>query len=136
VQFATAAGDITDLATNYGQAGFDQAVVVHLFDTARARAEAMDRLAPGRRPKEPAHVTAAVDEAVAESMRASNRWVADTGRDHPLVEVLASLDPTVLTRREIVDHLTELADAGVRGVKLHPVSEGILPIDPRPARHL
>ncbi|MCW2939977.1 MAG: hypothetical protein JWN00_2962 [Actinomycetia bacterium] len=135
VQFATVAGDMTDLATTYGQAGFDRAVVVHLFDTALARADAMDRLAPGRSPDEPAHVTAAVDkavaEAVAEAMRASNRWVAEMARANPLVEVLITLDPTVLTGREIVDHLTELADAGVRGVKLHPVSQGILPIDPR-----
>jgi predicted TIM-barrel fold metal-dependent hydrolase len=131
VQFATAAGDITDLATTYGQAGFDRAVVVHLFDTALARTEAMGRLSPGRCPEEPAHVTAAVDEAVAEAMRASNCWVAETARNYPLVEVLVSLDPTVLTRREIVDHLTELVDAGVRGVKLHPVSQGILPADPR-----
>jgi predicted TIM-barrel fold metal-dependent hydrolase len=131
VQFVTAAGDITDLATTYGQAGFDRAVVVHLFDTALARTEAMGRLTPGRSPEEPAHVTAAVDESVAEAMRASNCWVAETARNYPLVEVLVSLDPMVLTRREIVDHLTELVDAGVRGVKLHPVSQGILPADPR-----
>jgi predicted TIM-barrel fold metal-dependent hydrolase len=131
VQFATVAGDITDLATTYGEAGFDRAVVVHLFDTALARADAIDRLAPGLSPEEPAHVTAAVDEAVAEAMRASNRWVAEMARANPLVEVLITLDPTVLTGREIVDHLTELADAGVRGVKLHPVSQGIRPIDPR-----
>ncbi|MDX6312114.1 MAG: uncharacterized protein QOF84_7485 [Streptomyces sp.] len=116
VEFATTAGDLTDLATTYGQAGFDRAVVVHLFDTALARKEA-----------KPADVT----EAVAAAMRASNRWVAETARNDPLVEVLVSLDPTVLTRREIVDHLTELADAGVRGVKLHPVAQGLLPTDPR-----
>jgi predicted TIM-barrel fold metal-dependent hydrolase len=131
VQFATAAGDITDLATTYGQAGFDRAVVVHLFNTALARTEAMGRLTPGRSSAEPAHVNAAVDEAVAEAMRASNCWVAETARSYPLVEVLVSLDPTVLARREVVDHLTELVDAGVRGVKLHPVSQGILPADPR-----
>jgi predicted TIM-barrel fold metal-dependent hydrolase len=116
VEFAAAAGDLADLATTYGQAGFDRAVVVHLFDTALARKEA-----------KPADVT----EAVAAAMRASNRWVAETARNDPLVEVLVSLDPTVLTRREIVDHLTELAGAGVRGVKLHPVAQGLLPNDPR-----
>jgi predicted TIM-barrel fold metal-dependent hydrolase len=131
VEFATAAGDITDLATTYGEAGFDRAVVVHLFDTALARTEATDRLPPGRSPEEAAHITAAIEEAVAEAMRASNRWVAETARNNPLVEVLVSLDPTVLSRREIADHLTELADAGVRGVKLHPVAQGLLPIDPR-----
>ncbi|MEU0970123.1 amidohydrolase family protein [Streptomyces sp. NPDC005917] len=128
VEFAATAGDLADLTTTYGQAGFDRAVVVHLFDTALARTEAMVRPAPGRRsPEEPADVT----EAVAAAMRASNRWAAETARNNPLVEVLVSLDPTVLTRREIVDHLTELAGAGVRGVKLHPVAQGLLPNDPR-----
>ncbi|WP_127360655.1 amidohydrolase family protein [Actinacidiphila soli] len=128
VEFAAAAGDLADLAATYGQAGFDRAVVVHLFDTALARTVAMARPAPGRRsPEEPADIT----EAVAAAMRASNRWAAETARNNPLVEVLVSLDPTVLTRREIVDHLTELADAGVRGVKLHPVAQGLLPNDPR-----
>jgi predicted TIM-barrel fold metal-dependent hydrolase len=128
VEFAAAAGDLADLAATYGQAGFDRAVVVHLFDTALARTEAMARPAPGRRsPEEPADIT----EAVAAAMRASNRWAAETARNNPLVEVLVSLDPTVLTRREIVDHLTELAGAGVRGVKLHPVAQGLLPNDPR-----
>jgi predicted TIM-barrel fold metal-dependent hydrolase len=131
VEFATVAGDLADLEATYGQAGFDRAVVVHLFDTALARAEAMGRLAPCRAAAEPAHVAAAVTEAVAEAMRASNRWVAETARDNPLVEVLVCLDPTVLTRREIEDHLTELAGAGVRGVKLHPVAQGFAPDDPR-----
>lgn len=131
VRFTTAAGDLADLAATYGQAGFDRAVVVHLFDTALARREAGDRLAPGRGPRDPAYVSAAVNEAVAEALRASNRWAAEAARDNPLVEVLVSLDPTVLGRRETVDHLTELVGAGVRGVKLHPVAQGVAPGDPR-----
>lgn len=131
VQFSTDSGDLTDLAATYGRGGFDRAVVVHLFDTALARSQALDRLAPGGSPVESAQLTAAVNEAVAAAMRASNRWVTEVARTDPLVEVLITIDPTVLTRREIVEHLTELADAGARGVKLHPVSQGMVPMDPR-----
>jgi predicted TIM-barrel fold metal-dependent hydrolase len=131
VEFAAVAGDITDLADTYARAGFDRAIVVHLFDTALARAEAMSRLAPGHSPPQRRDAAAAVDESVAEAMRASNRWVAAMAQASPLVEVLISVDPAVLTAREMVDHLTELAHAGVRGVKLHPVSQGFLPFDRR-----
>ncbi|HYZ56284.1 MAG TPA: amidohydrolase family protein [Streptosporangiaceae bacterium] len=140
VDFSPAAGDITDLMTVYGRAGFDRAVVVHLFDTALAREEAMARLAPRPAPGEPASgrpaaeradAAAAASRAAAEAMRASNRWVADMARAHPLIEVLISIDPAVLSPAEMTAHLAELADAGVRGVKLHPVSQGFSPADPR-----
>jgi hypothetical protein len=130
VEFSTDAGDLEDLATAYRRGGFDRAVVVHLFDTAAARAEQMGRLSPADSVGEPAPA-AAVDELVAEAMRASNRWVVETARQRPLLEVLVSIDPTVLRPTEIVEHLSELADAGARGVKLHPVSQGVHPMDPR-----
>jgi predicted TIM-barrel fold metal-dependent hydrolase len=130
VDFAMADGDITGLNDSYGQAGFDRAIVVHLFDAALARTEALGRLAPGLTAEMP-DVAATVNAAVAEAMLASNRWVAAAARANPLIEVLIGVDPTVLTARQMTDQLTELADAGVRGVKLHPVAQGYLPIDPR-----
>jgi len=132
VEFAPVAGDVDDLATTYGEAGFDRAVVVHLFDAVLAREEAMARLAPGSAGAAGLlSARASVEEAVARAMVASNRWVASVARDNPLVEVLVCVDPTVLAPAALVDHLTELADGGVRGIKLHPVSQGYRPDDPR-----
>jgi uncharacterized protein len=133
VEFAAVAGDLDDLAAVYGQAGFDRAVVVHLFDVAPARADALARLAPGRAADADAmaDVRASVDHAVAQAMLASNRWVAEVARSNPLVEVLVCIDPTLLTPAELVAHLRELADGGVRGIKLHPVSQGYRPDDVR-----
>jgi predicted TIM-barrel fold metal-dependent hydrolase len=132
VEFAPVAGDLDDLAATYGGAGFDRAVVVHLFDTALARQEAMSRLAPRSASEQTADATShMVDEAVAVAMQASNRWVAEVARANPLVEVLVCVDPTVLTPEELVRHLTELAHGGVRGIKLHPVSQGFRPDDAR-----
>jgi hypothetical protein len=124
IDFSASAGDLAELTTSYRKAGFDRAVVVHLFDTALAREEAMTRLGPGSGPAE-------ADQAAAEAMRESNRWVAGVARANPLIEVLISIDPSVLSPGEMVAHLAELAGAGVRGVKLHPVSQGFSPNDPR-----
>jgi len=131
VEFAPVAGDLEDLAAAYGERGFDRAVVVHLFDAALAREEAMARLAPGGTAAEIADARASVDEAVAGAMLASNRWHAEVARSDPLVEVLVAVDPTLLSPAALVDHLTELADGGVRGIKLHPVAQGFLPDDER-----
>lgn len=128
VEFSASPGDLTELTAHYAQAGFDHAIVVHLFDTALAREEAMSRLAPGTAPAEAA---AEATRMAAEAMRASNRWVADIARADPLIEVLISIDPGVLSPGEMVTHLAELAGAGVRGVKLHSVSQGFPPDDPR-----
>jgi predicted TIM-barrel fold metal-dependent hydrolase len=131
VEFSPIDGDLEDLADTYGKGGFDRAVVVHLFETALARHEAIARLAPGRTGDAVSKARAVVDEAVSEAMVASNLWVAGVARANPMVEVLVTVDPTLLTPVALVDHLVELANAGVRGIKLHPVSQGFLPNDVR-----
>jgi hypothetical protein len=131
VEFAPFSGDVEDLADAFGRGGFDRAVVVHLFETALARQEAMARLAPGHSGDAASEALAVVDEAVADAMVASNQWVAAVAQSIPLVEVLVTVDPTVLGPTALVDHLTTMADAGVRGIKLHPVSQGYLPDDAR-----
>lgn len=141
VGFSACTGDLTELTTRYRQAGFDRAIVVHLFDTALAQAEAMARLTPSGDPRPAAgrgaapgasgQAAAEARRAAAEAMKVSNRWAAAVARVDPLIEVLISIDPTVASPGEMVAHLAELAGAGVRGVKLHPVSHGFSPADPR-----
>jgi predicted TIM-barrel fold metal-dependent hydrolase len=128
IDFSASTGDPTELMALYRQAGFDRAIVVHLFDTVLAQAEAMTRLATSGGPGQG---SAEAMRAAAEAMRASNRWVAAVARANPLIEVLISIDPTVASPDEMVLHLAELAGAGVRGVKLHPVSQCFSPADPR-----
>jgi predicted TIM-barrel fold metal-dependent hydrolase len=121
VTFSCSPGDVAALASVYGDAGFDRAVVVHLFDTALAREQAASA---GLGAAEAAH-------AAAEAMRASNRWIARTIGDSPIAEVLISVDPTAIAPQAVTAHLAELATAGVLGVKLHPVSHAFTPNDPR-----
>jgi uncharacterized protein len=133
IDFSASTGDLTELMALYHRAGFDRAIVVHLFDTVLAQAEAMTRLAPssGPGPGLTGPAGAEAMRAAAEAMRASNRWVAAVARANPLIDVLISIDPTVASPDEMVVHLAELAAAGVRGVKLHPVSQCFSPADPR-----
>jgi uncharacterized protein len=120
VTFSASPGDVTALASVYEKAGFDRAIVVHLFDTALAREQAAARL-----------TAAEAAEAAAEAMCASNRWIAGVTRANPVAEVLISIDPTALHPQAITAHLAELAATGVLGVKLHPVSHSFEPNDPR-----
>jgi predicted TIM-barrel fold metal-dependent hydrolase len=128
VVFSPASGELSELRATY--AGWDRVVVVHIFDADLAREEARARLAAGPAVDD-AGVTAAIDEAVGGAMRESNRWVVGATADDPMLEVLVSVDPTVLSPSEMVAHLEDLAAGGVRGIKLHPVSQGYVPSDPR-----
>ena len=122
VTFSASPGDIATLTSVYEKAGFERAIVLHLFDTAHARAQAA---AMGQ-------LSAAEATAVAaEAMRASNKWIAGVVRANPVAEVLISIDPLALPPQAIIAHLAELAAAGVLGVKLHPISHSFMPNDSR-----
>lgn len=121
VTFSASPGDVTTLASVYEKAGFDRAIVVHLFETALAREQA----------KAAGLGTAEAAVATAEAMRASNKWIAAVAHANPVAEVLISIDPTALAPQAISAHLAELAAGGVLGVKLHPVSHSFTPNDPR-----
>lgn len=118
VAFSASPGDVATLASVYERAGFDRAIVVHLFDTALALSRA-----PGLPPAEAASVAA-------EALLASNRWIAGVVAGSRVAEAMISIDPTVLPARTITAHLAEMAAAGVLGVKLHPVSHSFMPNDP------
>src|SRR5215472_3558451 len=120
VAFSASPGDLSTLTSVYAKAGFDHAVVVHLFDTALAREQLEEHLGAPE-----------AAEAAADVLRAANRWIARAVADHPMAEVLISIDPTVLPPQAITAHLAELAAAGVRGVKLHPVVHSFIPNDAR-----
>jgi len=121
VAFSASSGDVTTLTSVYEKAGFERAIVAHLFDAALAREQAITT----------GLGTAEAAAVAAEAMRASNRWIARTVRNNPIAEVLISVDPTALPPQAITAHLAELAAAGVLGVKLHPVSHSFAPNDPR-----
>jgi predicted TIM-barrel fold metal-dependent hydrolase len=120
VAFSASPGDLGTLASVYEKSGFDHAIVVHTFDTALAREQLAEHLGADE-----------ATGAAADMLRAANRWIARAVADEPVAEVLISIDPTVLAPQAITAHLAELAAAGVRGVKLHPVNHSFIPNDAR-----
>ena len=85
VTFSASPGDVATLASVYEKAGFERAIVMHLFDTALAREQAATLGQLG------AAEAAAVS---AEAMRASNKWIAGVVGASPVAEVLISIDPS------------------------------------------
>lgn len=131
VSFSAVDGDVADLVGTFERDGFDRVVVVHLFDASLARRQLLDRLGSDPGAQTAGEVDASVDAAVGEAMVRSNQWVVSVASENPLLEVLVSVDPALLPPASLVEHVRELAALGARGIKLHPVSQGFLPEDPR-----
>ena len=131
VAFDPAFGVLEELGDRYAERGFDHAVVLQLFDVAAERARILDALAPGLPSKEQEAATHDVDDLLREEYVAANGWVVDAATSHPLLTAYVGIDPLVLPPALLQVHLTEMAARGAKGVKLHPVSQGFEPSDPR-----
>ncbi len=131
VVFDTADGLIGDVADRYEKAGFDHAVVLQLFDVPAERAQARARRQEGLSPAQVAASEAELDEALALAVMDANHWVVSVCAAHPLLTAYVGIDPVLLSSERISSHLRQMAELGARGVKLHPVSQGCRPDDPR-----
>jgi uncharacterized protein len=129
VVFDTAAGVVGEVATRFGSQGFDHAVVVQLFDVASERREMRQRLAPGISAAERHDAAGQLEQALVEAFMLANRWVVSAAADNPLLTAYVCVDPCLLSSAALIDHLSEMAALGARGVKLHPVSQGFHPAD-------
>jgi predicted TIM-barrel fold metal-dependent hydrolase len=121
-RFSKYGGDLEDAESAMAEAGYDHAVVVHLWATARARDAAINAI--------PAHVQgearrkaiAEIDANNAESFKASNRWVTDLLAGNRKFTAFVSADPWALPPDEGVEHLRDMVEnRGAKGIKLHPV---------------
>jgi predicted TIM-barrel fold metal-dependent hydrolase len=131
VVFDPGLGVLDELGDRYRRHGFDHAVVLQLFDVAAERARILDALAPGLSSQQRASALRDVDDRLLEAYLTANRWVVDTARAHPMLTAYVGIDPLVLSPPLLQEHLADMADRGAKGVKLHPVSQGFEPTDPR-----
>ena len=69
-----------------------------------------------------------VNLADAATTRLFNEWAMTVASTNSKLTVLAGIDPSL---PGMTAHLTEMAAAGARGIKLHPVSQGFVPNDRR-----
>ena len=131
VAFDPAFGVLEELGDRYEGHGFDHAVVLQLFDVPTERARVLGALPPGLAAPEQEAAARDVDDLLREAYVAANGWVVDAATSHPLLTPYVGIDPLVLPPALLQEHLTEMADRGAKGVKLHPVSQGFEPSDPR-----
>jgi hypothetical protein len=122
---------LEEIGGRYGDHGFDQAVVLQLFDVAAEQERVLAALEPGLPRTTRESAAGDVDVLVREAYLASNGWVVAAAGAHPLLTAYVGIDPSVLSPPVMESHLIEMAGLGARGVKLHPVSQGFEPSDPR-----
>jgi predicted TIM-barrel fold metal-dependent hydrolase len=69
--------------------------------------------------------------ALPERLRAYNQWILSTAQQSPHLTPLVAADPNVLGGEAGAAHLRWAAEAGAKGIKVHPVIQGFFPDDPR-----
>lgn len=131
VAFSPALGVLDDLGERFAEQGFDHAVVLQLFDVPAERARILGALAPGWPCPDREAAARDADDLLREAYVGANGWVIDAATNHPLLTAYVGIDPAVLPPAVLREHLTEMAARGAKGVKLHPVSQGFEPSDPR-----
>lgn len=131
VVFDPAFGVLGDIGNRYSEQGFDHAVVLQLFDVTTERTRILEARSPGMAASELEEAAHYVDDLLREAYVAANRWVVDAACAHPMLTAYVGIDPVVLPNPLLQLHLTDMVVRGARGVKLHPVSQGFEPSDPR-----
>jgi predicted TIM-barrel fold metal-dependent hydrolase len=70
-------------------------------------------------------------EWLPDRLRAYNQWILETAQRSPHLTPLIAADPSVLGGMAGAAHVRQAADAGAKGIKIHPVVQGFFPDDPR-----
>ncbi|HTZ08166.1 MAG TPA: amidohydrolase family protein, partial [Acidimicrobiales bacterium] len=134
VVFETGAGVLDEVDERFGAAGFDGAVVLQLFDVEHARRRALDRLPVGLSAIQRHEAELGLEQALVTALMDANHWVMAAVASRPLLTGFVGIDPVLLPPDRLDHHLRTMAALGARGVKLHPVTQGYRPDDPRMAR--
>ena len=124
-------GTLEDLAPRMAAAGIERAVLL-LFDRSARRAEAL-RAAAEARGEVPDE--AAIRTAVADALRAYDRWGWELAAHDPRFIAFTGVDPGWLSADELVALIDEGLAAGARGVKIvlpaqrrYPDDEALRPV--------
>jgi predicted TIM-barrel fold metal-dependent hydrolase len=131
VPFGPFSGDVDDAVTALATAGYAHGVAVNLFSIDLFRAEAASALPEGLSPDERAGEIRRIEEGMPDRMRTYNRWLVDTLAPIAQLTPFVAVDPWALTPAENVEHLSDMAGRGAKGIKLHPVVQRFEPNDPR-----
>lgn len=93
----------------------DYGVIANLFEAGPERVEA--------------DANGDAERSLADLLEASNRWVTDLAAAHSRLIAFVAVDPVAMGPAETTRHLESLRHQGARGVKIHPVLQGLDPQD-------
>jgi predicted TIM-barrel fold metal-dependent hydrolase len=131
VHFSSYSGTVEDAIEAMSTAGFDHGIGLNLFAVELSRREAISRIPDEFEGEERERAVAEIDATLGKRYRESNRWLCDALAPFPQFTPFVAADPWVLPPELNAAHLREMADAGARGIKIHPAAQAFAPSDPR-----
>jgi predicted TIM-barrel fold metal-dependent hydrolase len=127
-------GSPVDALEAIKEAGAERAVVVNLCYRSSLIREGEAELPTGLSESEKRAAIEGIIASLDQRLRASNEWVCGLARRHRELESFVCVDPSILSPSEMEAHVREMTtDWGAKGVKVHPVSQGLYMHDERMA---
>lgn len=124
VAFSSATGTLDELVRAYEETPITRSVVAHIFDPHVG----------GAGNKYMVGDTQWLRETAGEAMMAQNLALLEAAHKCAGVEVLVSVDPRLVSKSAMEEHFRQVLRAGAKGVKLHPILQGLPVSDPCLAR--
>jgi predicted TIM-barrel fold metal-dependent hydrolase len=98
--------------------GLDFGVIANLYEVEYREADLGD---DGLRPD---------DESVAGSLERFNLWACEAAAEHPRLIPFIAVDPVAMDPPATIEHVRRMhRDHGAKGIKIHPVLQGLDPTD-------
>ncbi|MGH7318240.1 MAG: amidohydrolase family protein, partial [Candidatus Rokuibacteriota bacterium] len=121
------AGTISELRDAMARGGIVTSVMANLTPIPEMRDAALTRLPPDLSGAAREDAEARLRDELRGRLVRRNRWTLDTATTDPALIPFVGLDPSVMTPGELRDELEACAEAGARGVKLHPIVQRLAP---------
>ncbi len=120
-------GTVAELREAMAHGGIAGAVMANLTPIPEMRDAALGRLPAGLSDAERADAEGRIRDELRGRLVRRNRWTLEAAAADPALIPFVGLDPSVMTPAELRDEVEACAEAGARGVKLHPIVQRLAP---------
>lgn len=131
VRFSGYAGTVEDAVQAMDAAAFSHGIAVNLFAVDLSRQEAISRLPSELEDGEHDRAIAEIEATLGDRYQGLNRWLCHSLASLPQLTPFVAADPWVVSPDTNSVHLREMAEAGARGIKIHPAAQAFAPSDRR-----
>ena len=100
--------------------GIDYGVIANLFEVEHVPADLADAREGG---------VDDADRSLRDVLEEFNGWACDVGASEPRLIPFMAVDPRAMTVDQTIVHLRAMRERGAKGIKIHPVLQGIDPTD-------